>query len=230
MERFLGKGLPYRAPATIPGRLLTIEGGDFSGRRTQIARLAGWLEAVGYAVLVVGPEEQGIVADVIREGKAGLRVGHLTLGLLQATDLADTLENRILPALMAGFHVLADRYVFSRMARDLVRGSAPDWLDQMFGFALRPDLAVYLQVPPSLLLHRGLQKQGYLDYWQSGLDMGLSPDRVTSFLRYQERLGASFLALADRHGLVTVDGGGSVEAVGEAIEREVRRVLELDPA
>src|SRR5206468_7461050 len=68
--------------------------------------------------------------------------------LFYATDFADQLENSILPALKAGFVVLADRYIYTLMARDLVRGMDMHWLQNLYGIALVPDAVFYLKVSP----------------------------------------------------------------------------------
>ncbi|MCL0063148.1 hypothetical protein M1N11_03155 [Peptococcaceae bacterium] len=78
--------------------------------------------------------------------------------MLYATDFADQLENKILPALKAGFIVLADRYIFTLMARDMVRGASREWLEKMYGFAPVPDLIFYLKVDTQVLLYRALEK------------------------------------------------------------------------
>ncbi len=70
-----------------------------------------------------------------------------TPSLFYATDFADQLENIILPALKAGFIVLADRYIYTLMARDMVRGVDEGWLKNLYGIAIKPDAVFYLSGP-----------------------------------------------------------------------------------
>ena len=133
---FYGKGLPYLQLNELPGKLIVIEGADCSGRSTQISMLKDWLETEGHAVLDTGLKRSTLIGNVIFEAKKGNILGKKTLSLLYSTDFADQLENKIIPALSAGFVVLADRYIFTLMARDFVRGASREWLMELFGFAL----------------------------------------------------------------------------------------------
>ncbi len=225
--RYYGQGLPDSRP--YDGKLIVIEGADCSGRSTQTGLLRQWLEYNGHAVADTGIKRSDIVSRTINRAKEGNVLGKTTLSLLYATDFADQLENKILPALHAGFIVIADRYMFTLMVRDAVRGADPDWLRELFGFALVPDLMVYLQVPPDVLLHRHFRLRGHLDYWEAGMDLSLSTDVFESFYVYQGALKEQFDQLASEYGWVTVDGRRSVARVQAEIRRRVAAMLK-DPA
>src|SRR5688572_32331636 len=62
----------------------------------------------------------------------------ITFSLLHATDFADRYERNILPLLHAGYIVLADRYVYTAYARDIVRGCNPNWVKKIYEFAIKP--------------------------------------------------------------------------------------------
>lgn len=223
---YYGKGLPYLKESSWPGYLIVLEGADGSGRTTQIALLKFWLEQLGYAVTDTGLRRSSLVGRMITRAKRGNLLGRTTLSLLYATDLADQLENRIIPALRAGHVVLADRYLYAMMARDLVRGAKRDWLEGLFGFALRPDLIIYLQTTPEERLRRSLAKSRQLDYWESGMDLGLAPDRFTSYLRYQALLQEQYDRLAAQYGFASVGGSASRKAIQDQCRELVRQVLE----
>lgn len=223
--RFYGKGLPYLKECDWPGHLIVIEGADGAGRSTQIARLRAWLEGQGHAVMDTGLRRSSLLSKMITRAKSGNLLGRTTLSLLYATDLADRLENQIIPALRAGFVVLADRYIFSMMARDLVRGARQDWLEELFGFALVPDATLYLRTQPEERLHRHLAKYRTLDYWESGMDLGLASDRFTSFQRYQKQLQDQYERLAPTYGFITINGSDRVELVHEQVRAQVEAVL-----
>lgn len=224
--RFYGKGLPYLKEYEWSGHLIVVEGADGAGRSTQIARLRAWLERQGHAVLDTGLKRSSLLSKMIMRAKSGNLLGRTTLSLLYATDLADQLENQMIPALRAGFVVLADRYIFTMMARDLVRGARQDWLEELFGFALVPDAVIYLRTEPEERLHRHLAKCRTLDYWESGMDLGLSADRFTSFRKYQGLLQEQYEQLAARYGFITVDGSGTVEEVQAELRSRVMAVLQ----
>src|ERR671935_238713 len=117
----------------LPGRLIVVEGTDGVGRSTQIALLKEWLEARGYAVVSTGLRRSELVGRGIDRAKRGNTLDPLTLSLFYAADFWDRLVRRILPALRAGMVALVDRYVFSLMARAVVRGVPADWMDSLYG-------------------------------------------------------------------------------------------------
>lgn len=84
-----------------------------------------------------------LAGKAIRQAKEGHTMGPITMSLFYATDFADRLQNEMIPALRAGFVVLTDRYIFSLIARAMVRGADPEWLKSVYGFALKPDAILY---------------------------------------------------------------------------------------
>ena len=121
-KRFYGHGMPGVDLETLTGKLVVIEGADGSGRSTQLARLVQLLEGSGHATVQVGLKRSTLVSEELEQAKQGNILSHITMSLFYATDFADQLENIILPALKAGFMVMADRYIYTLMVRDLVRG------------------------------------------------------------------------------------------------------------
>ncbi|GBF34900.1 thymidylate kinase [Desulfocucumis palustris] len=220
---FYGQGLPYLGGNKYPGKLVVVEGADCSGRSWQVNSLRNWLEEEGHAVLDTGLRRSNLVGGAIQEAKNGNTLGKTTFSLLYATDFADQLENKILPALAAGFVVLSDRYIFTLMARDIVRGASRDWLRKLYGFAPVPDIIFYLQVEPQVLLYRAFEKYGTLDYWESGMDICLSSDMFESFQIYQSLLARQFDQMAEEFGFNVLDGEESPETIQEKIRRDIER-------
>src|SRR5205085_5954441 len=125
------------------------------------------------------------------------------------------------PALKAGFIVLADRYIYTLMARDMVRGMDEAWLKNLYGIALEPDAVFYLAVEAEELVQRNLAKNATLDYWESGMDLGLSRDVFDSFLQYQNAMQAAFRQLQKSYDFNVVDGNCSVMAVTQALRKNI---------
>jgi len=144
-KTWYGHGLPYLKIGSFPGHLIVIEGTDGVGRSTQIELLRPWLELQGHAVSNTGWTRSPLLSDTINEAKAGHELTVLTFSLLYAADFADRLEHQIIPALRAGFIVIADRYMYTAFARNMVMGADPAWTRELFGFALVPDLVLYLE-------------------------------------------------------------------------------------
>src|SRR2546423_159868 len=184
-KRFYGHGIPGVDLDKLSGRLVVIEGADGSGRSTQIARLVQWLEGCGHATVQVGLKRSTLVSEELEQAKQGNILSHITLSLFYATDFADQLENIILPALKAGFMVLADRYIYTLMVRDLVRGMDEAWLKNLYGIALVPEARFYLNVSPEQLVQRNFLKNQTLEYWESAMDAGRSAESFYCFLHYQ---------------------------------------------
>ena len=88
-----------------------------------------------------------LIFRVIDKAKSKNALNTITFSLLYATDLADRLHNIILPALRAGLIVIADRYIYTAFARDVVRGADPKWVRKLYGFAVEPDLVFYMKMP-----------------------------------------------------------------------------------
>lgn len=225
MKRFYGEGLPGVDPGALNGKLIVIEGPDGSGRSTQIAVLTNWLEGRGYAVEQVGLKRSTLIGPELARAKEGNVLSPRTLSLFYATDFADQLENRIIPALRAGFIVLADRYIYTLMARDIVRGAEFDWLRSVYSIALVPDIVMYLRVTPQRLLERYIYRGRELDYWESGMDIGFSRSWYDSFIRYQTEVHRTFAKLQALYGFVTVNGMRTPRAVTRDLQTRIEAVI-----
>jgi dTMP kinase len=204
-DRTYGTRLPGLPDEIFAGKLVVVEGADGSGRSTEVAMLKEWLEIEGHAVVDTGLRRSTLVAEEIDRAKQGHTLGATTMALLYSVDFADQLENKIVPALAAGSTVLADRYIYTLMARAIVRGASREWARHLYGFALRPDLVLFLEARPEILLHRAISKYGSLDYWESGMDLSLSRDLFESFFLYQDRLSKEFAWIAADYGFHRVD-------------------------
>ncbi len=224
-RKFLGHGIPHVKLDDLAGKLIVVEGADGSGRSTQIARLVEWLETCGHATVPVGLKRSTLVSSELEKAQEGNILSRTTLSLFYATDFADQLENIILPALKAGFIVLADRYIYTLMARDLVRGMDEAWLTNLYGIALEPDAVFYLSLEPEELVQRNLSKSAALDYWESGMDLGLSRDMFDSFVKYQAAIQTVFRRLQKTYNFTVVDANRSVDAVTKQLRKEIRALL-----
>jgi dTMP kinase len=224
-RRFYGHGIPGVDLEKLVGKLIVVEGADGSGRSTQISRLGEWLEGCGYATTQVGLKRSTLVSEELDKAQQGNILSRITLSLFYATDFADQLENIILPALKAGVIVLADRYIYTLMARDMVRGMEENWLRNLYGIALEPDAVFYLTVSPEELVQRTFAKNAALDYWESGMDLGFSREMFDSFLRYQSEVQKVFQRLQSTYGFTIVNGNRPVDAINGELQKKIEAVL-----
>ena len=223
--RFYGEGLPeFTRTKPLPGRLIVLEGTDGVGRSTQIALLREWVESKGYAVQSTGLKRSAVAGSGIKDAMRGHTLGLLTANLFYATDMVDRLEKIILPALRAGFVVLTDRYIYSIVARALVRGVDPTWIRNVFGFALVPDAVFYLHADMPHLVPRVLNARGF-DYWESGMDFLPNRDYYEAFVEYQSRLLAQFEALVEEYDFHRIDATRSIREVFQSLTVEIDQVL-----
>ena len=220
--------LPKMNLAELTGRLIVIEGTDGVGRSTQIKLLRPWLEQQGHAVLDTGIKRSELAAKGIQQAKEGHTLGRITLSLFYATDFADRLENEIVPALRAGFVVLTDRYIYSLMARAIVRGLDPAWIHNVHSFALKPDAIFYLRIGVDDLIPRVVFSSGF-DYWESGMDLYPSEDMYESFRKYQTALLAQFDKMAQEYDFTVIDASPDIRTVFERLRAGISRALKGEP-
>jgi dTMP kinase len=204
--------------------LIVIEGTDGVGRSTQIELLRPWLELQGYAVSNTGWTRSPLLHETINEAKAGHQLTVITFSLLYAADFADRLEHEILPALQAGFIVIADRYMYTAFARNTAMGADPGWTRDLFGMALVPDLVLYFDIDVETLVPRVVQGKG-MDYWESGMHLALGTDLFDSFQRYQRNLIEEYRRLASEFGFVVVDARRSIDDVQNELRTHISDYL-----
>src|SRR5258705_602429 len=224
-RRFYGHGIPGVELDKLAGKLIAVEGADGSGRSTQIAKLVEWLEGCGHATVQVGLKRSTLVSEELEQAQEGNILSRTTMSLFYATDFADQLENIIIPALKAGFIVLSDRFIYTLMARDMVRGMDESWLKNLYGIAPEPDAVFYLNVPPEELVQRSFAKNTALDYWESGMDLGLSRDMFDSFMKYQTSMQKTFRQLQATYGFTIVDGMRPADTINAELQKKISAVL-----
>ena len=224
MKETYGAMLPDELLDDLVGKLIVIEGTDGVGRSTQIHLLKEWLEQQGHAVLDTGLSRSGLVGKSIKRAKEGHTLGRITLSLFYTTDFADRLENEIIPALRAGFVVLTDRYIYSLIARAMVRGLDPAWVRNIHRFALKPDAIFYLRIGVDELIPRVVFTRGF-DYWESGMDFYSTEDMYDSFRRYQTALLERFDQLAEEFQFQVIDARREPRVIFEQLREGILRVL-----
>jgi dTMP kinase len=227
-KKYFGDGLPYRPLGNLKGKLIAIEGTDGVGRTTQIDLLRNWIELQGHAVLETGWTRSNLMSRTIESAKMGNMLDRMTFSLLYATDFADRLENEIIPALEAGFVVLADRYIYTAFARDWMRNKDPKWIEDVFGFAVVPDLICYLRIDIDNLIPRMIESGG-IDYWEAGLDLHMGDDLFESFKKYQTRMIELFDDMAERFKFQVVDARNPIDAVQKELREKIAPLLVRQP-
>jgi len=221
---FYGAGFPYRDFGNLPGKLIVLEGTDGVGRSTQVKKLRNWLEEEGYAVSDTGLTRSELTAAGLEAAKSGHTLGPITMSLFYAADFADRLENQIIPALQAGFVVLSDRYFYSVVARDSLRGISRTWSKQLYGIALKPDLILYMKASIPSLVTRLIHGRG-LNYWESGMDLHIADNLYDSFVKYQSMILEQFDLLAKEYNFMTIEADQTEDKIFEELKRPILELL-----
>jgi dTMP kinase len=183
--------------------------------------LQKWLEAEGYVVYFSEWNSSPLVHDVTKRGKKKKMLTPMTFSLIHATDFADRTEHHIIPPLKAGAVVLADRYIYTAFARDVVRGVSPKWVRELYAFAVKPTVGFYFHTPLDIAMKRILGGRDAIKYYEAGMDLGLSDDIEESFRLFQARIIEEYDKIVDEFGLVTIDATRSIEDQ----QLEVRRIV-----
>jgi dTMP kinase len=204
-----------------PGRLIIVEGIDGSGKSTQLVLLQRWLQARGFRTFFTEWNSSPIVKNATRMGKKKDLLTPTTFSLLHATDFADRLYYKIVPALKAGLVVLADRYAFTAFGRDVARGVSPVWVRELYSFAVRPDAALYFRVPVDVSLERIRRGRAKIKYHEAGMDLGLADDVYESFRLFQGRIIEEYDRMVDEFGLRVIDATGDIDDQ----QTEVREIV-----
>ena len=213
-------------PHPYPGKLIIGEGIDGSGKSTQLLLLHKWLESKGHKVFFTEWNSSELVKDTTKRGKKNKSLTPTTFSLLHATDFASRLYHEILPPLKAGMLVLADRYMYTAFARDVVRGVSSEWVRKLYSFSIKPDMAFYFKVPIEVAISRLLGgTRGQFKYYEAGMDMNLSQDVTESFRTFQSRILAQYDKIVDEYQLITLDATKDIAQQQDAMRRLVDEAL-----
>ncbi len=208
------------------GKLIIVEGIDGSGKSTQIHLLEKWLAYKGVSVFRSEWNSSEMVKEITSKGKKKGLLTPTTFSLLHATDFADRYERNISPLLRAGHFVLADRYVYTAFARDIVRGCNPEWVKKVYDFAVKPDVAFYFKVPVDIAVDRILIGRPKLKYYEAGMDMNLSNDQYESYRIFQGRIIEQYDSLAEKEGFTVIDGTMNIEEQQNIVRKKIMPLLE----
>jgi len=208
----------------LKGTLVCVEGIDGSGKSTQLALLRDWLKSTGQDVIFTEWNSSPLISQTTKLAKKKNLLSPRTFSLLHAVDFADRLKQVIAPALKAGFIVLADRYAYTAFARDAARGVDPNWVRNVYDFAIKPDLAIYFDIDPKDAMERICFNRAP-KFYEAGMDLKLSSDPYESYIIFQSRVIKEYNAMVDEFGLVKLDAMDSIHSKQVKIREMLKNVL-----
>jgi dTMP kinase len=180
-----------------------------------------WLEMQDMKVFFTEWNSSDLVKKVTKRGKKEQLLTPTTFSLIHCTDFADRYERQIWPLLRAGFIVLADRYMYTAFARDVVRGCSHAWVRNLYSFAVQPDITFFFKVPLATALDRILSGRPQLKYFEAGMDLGFSHDPYESFRLFQDRINQQYESMENADNFHVIDATRAVEDQ----QQEVREII-----
>jgi dTMP kinase len=173
------------------GVFICIEGLDGSGKTTHAHRLVQNLQKQGLDAVYTTEPSRGEFGRFIRtsvlQGKK--RAPRVVEALLFAVDRVDHVEKEVKPALEAGKIVVSDRYVYSSLAYQGAAGLDLKWIEEINQRALPPDLAIYINVPPEVVVKRIRRKKSVMER-----------------LETQRRVKEVYMKFVENEKLISLDG------------------------
>lgn len=191
------------------GLLIAFEGPDGSGKTTQRKLLKTWLESQGRQVVTTRWASSPLVKPLLKSRKRLKALSVEEYSLLHAIDFRHRIETTILPALCSGKTVLADRYLFTALARDAARGLDLDWLLRAYSPLLWPDLVLYFSMAPQDSSRR-IASTRAPHFYEAGQDVTGLDDPLASYGRFIERVVTEYKNLSLIFQFVEVDASDAV--------------------
>ena len=191
-------------PSRRRGLLIAFEGPDGSGKTTQRKLFKTWLRAEGHDVVTTKWNSSELIKPIIKARKAAQALSPEEFSLLHAADFRHRVEHTVLPALWDGQIVIADRFLFTGLARDVARGLDLDWVLKLYQPLLWPDLVFYFAVTPDTSSRR-VTATRTPNYYESGRDVTELQDPTESYYRFIKRVIREYESLAVVFNMITID-------------------------
>lgn len=192
------------------GMFICIEGIDASGKTTQAKLLVKNLNERGYEAIYTSEPTKGFFGQILRQKilYGDKRVPAIIEALLFALDRLDHVETEIKPALRANKIVVSDRYIYSSIAYQGAAGLDIEWIEEINKWAIKPDLAIYLDVPAEAVIKRIEGKRS-----------------VMETLENQRRVREVYLKLVQEGKLLLIDGNRPIKDIEQEILQIVTNAL-----
>ena len=211
----------FAEPSRRRGLLIAFEGPDGSGKTTQRKLLKTWLKSEGYSVVTTKWNSSELIKPLIKHRKAIHALSPQEFSLLHAADFRHRVEHEVLPALWNGKLVIADRFLFTGLARDCARGLDFDWVMKLYQPLLFPDLVLYFSVSPTTSSDR-VAADRVPNFYEAGQDVTDIKDPTQSYLQFITRVIREYESLASIFNFTSVDAEQSIVEQHQQIRRLFR--------
>ena len=186
------------------GFLIAFEGPDGSGKTTQRKLLKQWLKSGGHKVKTTKWNSSEAISPVIQARKSARSLDAREYCLMHAADFHERLETVVVPALRSGRIVIADRYAFTGLARDIARGLNPVWVRSVYGRFPRPDIVFYFAIGAELSADRIMAERAPR-YYEAGQDVTGIDDALDSYKVFTRQVIDEYEKLAEEFDFIRID-------------------------
>src|SRR5688572_8178810 len=211
----------FENPSRRRGLLVAFEGPDGSGKTTQRKLFKTWLKADGYNVVTTKWNSSELIRPIIKSRKANRVLSPMEFSLLHAADFRHRVERVVLPALWEGKLVIADRFLFTGLARDVARGLDFDQVLKLYQPLLWPDPVFYFAVSPGTSRQR-IAATRTPNFYEAGQDVTDIEEPTASYERFIARVIREYESLALIFSFLTVDAEQSIHEQHTEIRRLFR--------
>jgi dTMP kinase len=186
------------------GFFICVEGLDGCGKTTQTKLLVKRLKKMGSDAVYTAEPSRGKIGKFIRKYclHSVKRGSVIVEALLFAADRFEHVENEIIPALNEGKIVVSDRYVYSSLAYQGASGLGLEWIEMVNEHAIWPDLAIFVDVKPEIVIQRLKPKKSVMEN-----------------LETQRKVRKVYIKFVEDGKLVKIDGNKSKKEVADDILR-----------
>ncbi len=193
------------------GLFICVEGLDGCGKTTQTKLLVRKLRKIGWDAVYTAEPSRGKIGQFIKKYclHGEKRTFPIVEALLFAADRFEHVEREVIPALNEGKIVVSDRYVYSSLAYQGATGLDLKWIEMINEHAIRPDLAIFVDVEPEAVIKRLKPKKSVMEN-----------------LETQRKVREVYVKFVEKGELVRIDGNKSKKEVADDILKVVLRFLE----
>lgn len=205
--------------------LIAYEGIDGSGKTTSSASLSQALSKENVPNTVVRwtsfqtyqDESEEALFRIANKRRLGRALGPLSYALWHCADFAYRWETLVLPALSRGEIVIMDRYKYTALVRDVIRGLNERFVENLYSFAPPPDLLIYLDLDPQEAFERKKISGAVIDYYECGKDLFSELDVKAGFLAFQSLCRGRYEAVLPKDLTLRLDSSRSHELLSKEI-------------
>jgi len=193
------------------GFFICVEGLDGCGKTTQTKLLVRKLRKMGWDAVYTAEPSRGKIGQFIKKYclHGEKRTFPIVEALLFAADRFEHVEREVIPALNEGKIVVSDRYVYSSLAYQGATGLDLKWIEMINEHAIRPDLAIFVDVEPEAVIKRLKLKKSVMEN-----------------LETQRKVREVYVKFVEKGELVRIDGNKYTKEVADDILKVVLRFLE----